>query len=129
MIDINNPVKEGSDVVLNNPDGTQDLGSPQEFLDRAEAGTLRGVHTEKVNKETEMADETKLSDEQTNGSAEERTEGEVAQTEEVRETESNQQAADSQAAEDEAKESDNADDPRAEQSETESVTSQEPAAQ
>lgn len=80
MIDINKPVEKGHDMVLNNSDGTQELGTAEEFTKRKEAGDLSGVHT---NVEPAENDE-RLSDEQDNPAAEERTEGEVEQTEEVR---------------------------------------------
>jgi hypothetical protein len=113
MIDINKPVEKGHDFVLNNDDGTQELGTAEEFAKRREAGTLSGVHTDKlvaahneVERVAEPADEpqeskkpkkakakeseamsedkTKLGDEQDTKGTEERTEGEVKQTEEMR---------------------------------------------
>jgi hypothetical protein len=44
-IDINKPVEKGHDMVLNNPDGTQELGTDKEFAKRKEAGELSGLHT------------------------------------------------------------------------------------
>lgn len=124
-IDINQPVEKGHDMVLNNPDGTQELGTAKEFAKRKEAGELSGLHTnepvaahnESVEKVAESKNEPKtqnepttqedkpmdedktrnagapapqkasnerLSDEQTNKSAEDRTAGEVEQTENAR---------------------------------------------
>jgi len=40
MIDINEPVKQGNDVILNYEDGTQTLGSSGGFSREAKAGKL-----------------------------------------------------------------------------------------
>lgn len=46
MIDINKPVQQGHDFVLNHDDGTQSLGTAEDFSKLKEAGVLSGIHTD-----------------------------------------------------------------------------------
>lgn len=51
-IDINEPVEQGADLVLNHPDGSQTLGTVE---DRDKAEKLQGLHTNPLPGDEEAA--------------------------------------------------------------------------